>query len=145
ERAARILLRPRAFDLLVALVDRAGHLVTKDELLDRVWPGVVIEEAALHVQVLALRKILGNEAIATVSGQGYRFALPVTKVESRARRRLRQNERRMADVRRTLGEGAFERAWSEGEAMTLDDAVRYGLQDLAPPRGSSRDLRVKPT
>ena len=75
-------LRPRAFDLLAAFVDRAGHLVTKDELLDRVWPGVVVEEAALHVQVSALRKILGNEAIATVSGQGYRFALRVTRVEA---------------------------------------------------------------
>jgi hypothetical protein len=41
-------------------------------------------EAALHVQVSARRKILGNEAIATVSGQGYRFALPVTKVEPQA-------------------------------------------------------------
>jgi non-specific serine/threonine protein kinase len=61
-------LRPRAFDLLAAMVDRAGHLVTKDGLLDRIWPSVVVEEAALHVQVSALRKILGNEAIATVSG-----------------------------------------------------------------------------
>src|SRR5262245_24367892 len=78
---ATISLRPRAFDLLTAMVDRAGHLVTKDELLDRVWPGVVVEEAALHVQVSA-RKILGNEAIATVSGQGYRFALTVTRVET---------------------------------------------------------------
>ena len=50
---ATISLRPRAFDLLVALVDRAGHLVTKDELLDRVWPKTVVEEAALHVQVSA--------------------------------------------------------------------------------------------
>ena len=79
---AAVALRPRAFDLLAAFVDRAGHLLTKDDLLDRVWPEVVVEEAALHVQVSALRKILGNEAIATVSGQGYRFALPVTKVEA---------------------------------------------------------------
>src|SRR5262245_24104402 len=76
-----VALRPRAFDLLVALVDQAGHLVTKDELLDRVWPKVVVEEAALHFQVSALRKILGADAIATVSGQGYRFTLLVTKDE----------------------------------------------------------------
>src|SRR5258708_7150297 len=50
-----ISLRPRAFDLLAALVERAGHLVTKNELLDQVWPKVVVEEAALHVQVSALR------------------------------------------------------------------------------------------
>src|ERR1700748_1515153 len=76
---APISLRPRAFDLLVALVDRAGHLVTKDELLACVWPGTVVEEAALHVQVSALRKVLGSGAIATVSGRGYQFTLPVAK------------------------------------------------------------------
>jgi len=73
-----IALRTRAFDLLAALVDRAGHLVTKDELLDRVWPKMVVEEAALHVQVSALRKVLGSDAITTVSGRGYQFMLPVT-------------------------------------------------------------------
>src|SRR5260221_8735620 len=79
EDGATISLRPRAFDLLAALVDRAGHLVTKDELLDRVWPKMVVEEAALHVQVSALRKVVGSDAIKTVSGRGYQFTLPVTK------------------------------------------------------------------
>jgi predicted ATPase/DNA-binding winged helix-turn-helix (wHTH) protein len=79
-------LRPRAFALLSVLVDRAGHLVTKDELLDRAWPKMVVEEAALHVQVSALRKVIGADAIATVSGQGYRFTLPVTKGDSEANR-----------------------------------------------------------
>src|SRR5579862_7397475 len=79
-------LRPRAFDLLVALVDRAGHLVTKDELLDRVWPKMVVEEAALHVQVSALRKVLGADAITTVSGRGYQFTLPVTTWDGEANR-----------------------------------------------------------
>ncbi len=81
-----IALRPRAFDLLVALVDRAGHLVTKDDLLDRVWPKMVVEEAALHVQVSALRKVLGAHAITTVSGRGYQFTLPVTKGDGQADR-----------------------------------------------------------
>src|SRR5258706_8802874 len=70
-----IALRARAFDLLVALVDRAGHLVTKDELLDQVWPKMVVEEAVLHVQVSALRKVLGADAVTTVSGRGYQFTL----------------------------------------------------------------------
>lgn len=80
---AAIPLRPRAFDLLAALVDRAGHLVTKDELLGRVWPKMVVEETALRVQMSALRKVLGAGAIATatVSRQGYRFTLPVTMCE----------------------------------------------------------------
>src|ERR1700674_399575 len=83
---ATISLRPRAFDLLVALVDRAGHLATKDELLGQVWPKMVVEEAALHVQVSALRKVVGREAITTVSGRGYQFTLPVTKSDGEADR-----------------------------------------------------------
>lgn len=80
---AAIALRPPAFDLLAALVNRAGHLVTKDEPFDRVWPNMVVEEAALRVQVLALPKVLHADAIATVSGQGYRFMLPATKGASK--------------------------------------------------------------
>src|SRR6202521_3065262 len=86
---ATISLRPRAFDLLVALVDRAGHLLTKDEFLDQVWPKMVVEEAALHVQVSALRKALGADAITTVSGRGYQFPLPVTKGDGEANRASR--------------------------------------------------------
>lgn len=70
---------PRAFDLLDALVARAGHLLTKDELLERVWSRVIVDEAALQMQVSALRKVLGRDAIATVTGRGYRFALVVTR------------------------------------------------------------------
>src|SRR5882762_5815824 len=84
-----ISLRPRAFDLLVALVDRAGHLVSKDELLARVWPKTVVEEAALHVQVSALRKVVGSDAITTVSGRGYLFTLPVTTGDGEANRASR--------------------------------------------------------
>lgn len=71
-------LTPRAFDLLVALVERGGELVSKDELFDRVWPGVVVEENNLQVQVSALRKVLGPGAIETVAGYGYRFKPAVT-------------------------------------------------------------------
>src|SRR5271169_2550078 len=81
---ATISLRPRAFDLLAAPVERAGHLITKDELLDQVWPKMVVAEAALHVQVSALRKVLGADAITTVSGRGYQFTLPVTKGDGEA-------------------------------------------------------------
>jgi non-specific serine/threonine protein kinase len=86
---ATISLRPRAFDLLVELVERAGHLVTKDELLNRVWPKIVVEEAALHVQVSALRKVVGAGAITTVSGRGYQFTLPVTTADGEANRATR--------------------------------------------------------
>jgi len=67
----------RAIALLTALLGRPGRLVTKAELLDRVWPGLVVEENNLQVQVSALRKVLGAHMIVTVPGRGYRFVQAV--------------------------------------------------------------------
>jgi predicted ATPase/DNA-binding winged helix-turn-helix (wHTH) protein len=63
----------RAFDLLVALVERRDRVVTKNELLDCVWPDVVVEEQNLHVQISHLRKVFGKDVLSTVPGRGYRF------------------------------------------------------------------------
>ncbi len=63
----------RAFDLLLALAERRQRLVTKQELLDLVWPGVVVEEHNIAAQISSLRKLLGAQVIATVPGRGYRF------------------------------------------------------------------------
>jgi non-specific serine/threonine protein kinase len=65
----------RAFDVLMALIDRRDRIVTKDELLDLVWPGLVVEENNLQVQVSTLRKVLGARSVATIPGRGYRFTL----------------------------------------------------------------------
>lgn len=67
----------RAFDVLVWLIEHRERLVTKEELLEAVWPGLVVEENNLSVQVSVLRKILGPSAIVTVAGRGYRFAAEV--------------------------------------------------------------------
>jgi len=72
-------LRARAFDLLLVLAERAGELVTKAELLDRVWPGLVVEENNIAAQVAALRKVVGAERIETVAGSGYRFTAEVRR------------------------------------------------------------------
>jgi DNA-binding winged helix-turn-helix (wHTH) protein/TolB-like protein len=77
-----VALAGKAFDLLVALVSQAGHLMTKDELFRRVWPGLVVEEVNLSVNVSAIRKALtcsadATEWIETVPRQGYRFNAPV--------------------------------------------------------------------
>ena len=53
-------LTPKAFDVLVALVRRSGHLVSKDELLQEVWPGRFVEEVNLSVNVSTVRKALGR-------------------------------------------------------------------------------------
>ena len=63
----------RAFDVLLALVERRDRLVTKSELLELVWPGLVVEENNVQVQISTLRKLLGPQAIATIPGRGYRF------------------------------------------------------------------------
>lgn len=67
----------RAFDLLMCLIEHRDRVVTKSELMDLVWPGSVVEENNLTVHVSALRKLLGAQAVATVPGRGYRFAMEV--------------------------------------------------------------------
>jgi DNA-binding winged helix-turn-helix (wHTH) protein len=69
----------RALDLLLVLLEADGSLVTKDELVSRVWPGIVVSEANLKVQILALRKALGEDRdlIRTEFGRGYRFTAAV--------------------------------------------------------------------
>jgi predicted ATPase len=73
---------PHAFDLLVVLLERAGHLVTKEQLLALVWARVVVEENTLQVHISALRKLLGPDVIATVPGRGYRFVLDVVRPDA---------------------------------------------------------------
>src|ERR1700749_1702473 len=74
----------RALDTLIALVERAGEVVTQRELISRVWPDVTVEEANLRVHIASLRKALrdgreGARYIVTVSGRGYSFVAPVTR------------------------------------------------------------------
>jgi predicted ATPase/DNA-binding winged helix-turn-helix (wHTH) protein len=73
----------RALDILIALVERSGQLVSKEELIARVWPNTFVEEGNLRVHVAMLRKTLGdgqagNRYIATLAGRGYRFIAPVS-------------------------------------------------------------------
>jgi predicted ATPase/DNA-binding winged helix-turn-helix (wHTH) protein len=75
----------RTFDVLAALIERAPGLVSKPELLRRVWPGLVVEEINLRFQVRLLRKALGDDTasdrfISTVHGRGYCFVANVSRV-----------------------------------------------------------------
>jgi DNA-binding winged helix-turn-helix (wHTH) protein/tetratricopeptide (TPR) repeat protein len=81
-----IALKPRAFDTLLYLVQHAGHLVTKEELMERLWPNVVVEESNLAKNIWLIRRALGEpegEAryIETVPRAGYRFIAPVETAE----------------------------------------------------------------
>src|SRR5438477_12145130 len=72
----------RAFDILVFLIERAGEVVGKEELIARVWPQTFVDEANLKIQISALRRALGdgqggNRYITTITGRGYNFVAPV--------------------------------------------------------------------
>src|ERR1700751_1492469 len=74
----------RAYDILIVLLENAGEVVAKAELIAKVWPDVTVEEGSLRVHLSALRKALGdgqfgNKYIASIQGQGYSFIAPVAR------------------------------------------------------------------
>ena len=76
-------LSPKAFDVLLVLIQNKGCLVSKDRLLKEVWPDVFVEEANLSVNIAGLRKVLDESeelSIETVPKQGYRFVAPVSEL-----------------------------------------------------------------
>ena len=92
DRAEGVLLRdgqpvtlpPKDLETLFVLVERAGHIVAKEELLDKVWPGVFVEEGNLARRIFNLRQVLGDSEdgrkyIETIPKRGYRFVAPVTR------------------------------------------------------------------
>src|SRR5262245_58037810 len=75
-------LSPKAFDLLLAMVERCGRLLEKDELMKLVWPGIFVEEANLSYTISLIRKALGDgegQFIETVPKHGYRFVAEVRR------------------------------------------------------------------
>ena len=82
-----IALGSRAMDILLALVERPGELVTKEELMARVWPNVFVDPANIAVHISALRRALqdrcnGNRFIINIPGRGYRFVAPIAPDEA---------------------------------------------------------------
>lgn len=95
----RVVLAPKPFEVLCCLVERAGELVTKDELLDAVWSDLHVSESSLSVAMNALRSALGDDRLSphyieTVTRRGYRFIATVTEIRS-------------SDVEQPLREEAF--------------------------------------
>src|SRR5215510_15006138 len=79
-------LTPKAFDTLLVLVENGRHVVTKDELMSRVWPDIYVEETNLAQHISMLRKAMGEredggQYIETVPKRGYRFAVAVKKIK----------------------------------------------------------------
>jgi TolB-like protein/DNA-binding winged helix-turn-helix (wHTH) protein/Flp pilus assembly protein TadD len=85
---APVAIGSRALDLLILLIRRHGELVSKDEMMTAVWPGMIVEDSNLPTQISALRRILDQgrlqgSCIQTVSGRGYRFVAWVTHPDAR--------------------------------------------------------------
>ena len=97
-------IEPKVMEVLMVLADRAGEVVSRDDLLAAVWPGVVVGDDALTQSIIKLRKALGDNPrspsyIETISKRGYRLIAPVVEKMMRYRRRsmsagLRHQNRR---------------------------------------------------
>jgi predicted ATPase/DNA-binding winged helix-turn-helix (wHTH) protein len=147
----------RAFDVLLALVERRDRVVTKNELLDLAWPGLVVEENNLQAQVSALRRVLGPQAIATIPGRGYRFtiaeqaALPVTKapgVEPGAPLSRPATERRLPRLAAPLV-GRHDELAALGQLLerhrlvTVSGAAGIGKTSVAVAAASEREAKLR--
>lgn len=119
----------RAFDLLLALVERDGQTVARQELFDRVWPDVIVAKVNLRVHVAGLRKLLGdgqdgNRFIVSVAGRGYSFVAPVRHLDFAARGPLP-----------TFLQQMFGRALAHALATDFENAVCFvdlaGIDDPA--------------
>lgn len=120
-----ISLTPKPYELLLALVQRAGHPVSKDELLKQLWPDTVADENNLAVTVSSLRRTLGErrgerQFIATLPGVGYQFVMPVTVTMPLA-----------PEVSENVSEPASEEA-SDANLMSLTTVVAPAPVDLTP-------------
>jgi TolB-like protein/Tfp pilus assembly protein PilF len=149
--AAPVALTPKTFDLLALLAERAGELVTKDEILERIWPDTFVEEGNLTQTVYMLRRALGGEgglgeSVETVPRRGYRFTAPVRELTTEATPAGGRGHR-------TAGSGAARPVASiavlpfEPLAAGPDDEyLGLGMADAVITRLSNlRRLRVRPT
>ena len=137
-----VALGARAFDLLLVLAQRRERLVTKQELLDLVWPGLVVEEHNITAQISTLRKLLGAHAIATVPGRGYRFTAPLTEGVAQDVRQAAHLVPPLTDSARTHLPRELTPLLGRAEDLTaLDELVqRYRLVTLVGAGGMGKSL-----
>jgi DNA-binding winged helix-turn-helix (wHTH) protein/Tfp pilus assembly protein PilF len=135
-----VALAGKALDLLVVLVRRHGHLVSKDVLLSDVWPDTFVQEVNLTVNISALRKALkegaGGRFIQTVSGHGYRFVAPVSVREALVPPDRWQHNAGNADAYRAYLQGRHELSLRSEERLNRAiERFRCAVQidpDFAP-------------
>jgi DNA-binding winged helix-turn-helix (wHTH) protein len=129
-------LTPKALDTLCVLVSRAGHVVSKDELMQAVWPDTFVEDGNLSVNIFALRKALGEGTnghlfIETVPRRGFRFVAPVELEENGPEGLAIQTRTRMRVVTEEIEETHPE----PPETIPPMPVPGEGLPALPAPRG----------
>ena len=147
-----VLLTPKAFETLAALVERSGHVVTKDELMNLVWPDSFVEESGLTRNISVLRKELdrspgGKDLIETVPKVGYRFNSTVSR-----RTPERASIHEVASRSRRSYSNYHKRWWILGVLGTLlilGGIVVYRYrpatqQNVSPDPGRTQSLAVLP-
>jgi len=118
----------RALQILVVLLERPGELVSKQELMDRVWPNTLVEPANLTVHISALRRTLrdgrnGNRFIINVPGRGYSFVAPV------------EVHHEVDQTRRSADAGSYSGRWLQGHPVDWADQMVVSAQ--RPTRSAS--------
>jgi DNA-binding winged helix-turn-helix (wHTH) protein/pimeloyl-ACP methyl ester carboxylesterase len=145
-----VALTPKAFETLVALVEHSGHVLSKDELMKKVWPDSFVEENNLSQNISQLRRALqaagGDDAadlIETVPRRGYRFRAPVSLVEEEASETviLRERTRTRVVVEEDDGETPAEAA----AVRSTHPAALYGATLPAADEFPPELMRVPET
>ena len=130
-----VMLTPKAVELLLILVEHRDRVLEKNELLERLWPDTVVEEANLTVNMSSLRKALGESPserryIVTVPGRGYRFVAAVSEVwEEASDLIIEQHTSASIVIEQEESEGEMER-WGDGERK--DGGKRLSLSQPLP-------------
>ncbi|HET8675566.1 MAG TPA: transcriptional regulator, partial [Blastocatellia bacterium] len=138
-------LASKAFDTLLVLVENRGELVTKDELMSRLWPDTVVEEGSLTRNIYLLRKALGeargqNLYIVTIPGQGYRFVADVCEISEEGID-LRVTER----TRTTIVVSEEESEDRDEQLLELPLGASTARAELPAPATAVRALAVSQT
>ena len=134
--AEPVSLTPKAFEMLLVLVSNAGLAMTKEELMERVWPDAFVEEANLAVNISMLRKALGDmpgggQYIETLTRRGYRFAAEVREFwDDRAQSKVTTISPQIVQTARNEGPAAESITASASRHQSIKPPRLYGLQTV---------------